>query len=110
MPKIRVQETSLEAYFSLVLPNIRPKQKEVVRVFSENLTMDFTSTEIAEELGWRMNATTPRVYELRGCCKRFPLQRPILIESRRRPCRITGNNAMAWQLNPELKRGGYKIG
>ena len=107
--KTRMQDTSLRAYFSDVLPNINEKQIEILRVFIDNPTMTFTNMELAEDLGWSINRVTPRVYELRGRDKRFPMRDPILIESERRPCRVTKHRAIAWQLNPYWKPGGYKI-
>ena len=107
--KTAMQGTSLRTYFDDVLPEIDGKRREVLRVLIDDQTMDFTNMELAEELVWSINRVTPRVFELRGRDKRFPLRRPILVESRRRRCNVTGTTAIAWQINPELHPGGYKI-
>ena len=107
--KTAMQKTSLDAYFSDVLPSINERQGQVLRVFIDNPAMTFTNMEVARELGWDINRVTPRVYELRGRDKRFPLREPILIESERRICRVTGHRAISWQLNPYWRPGGYKI-
>ena len=107
--KTSMQNTSLRAYFDDVLPNINNRQREVLRVFIDNPTMTFTNMETADDLGWSINRVTGRVYELRGRDKRFPLRRPILVESDRRPCRVTKTKAIAWQINPDWRPGGYKI-
>lgn len=104
-----MQETSLEVYFSNVLPDIGDKQREVLRVFIDNPTMTFTNRELARELRWEINSVTPRVYELRGRDKRFVMEEPILVESEKRPCRIGNRRSIAWQLNPYWQPGGYKI-
>lgn len=119
-----MQDTSLDAYFYTVLPEINAKQLAVLKIFQENPTMDFTNWELSRELKWEINSVVPRVYELRGRDKRFPMAHPILVESQRRPNRIKVYNidgegesltvknnrkAIAWQLNPEVAPGGYKI-
>jgi len=97
-----IQSTSLEVYFGEVLPTLNERQGQVLNVFLENPAMDFTNMELSEELGWSINRVTPRVYELRGEGKHNPLQHnPVLIESRRRPCRVTGRTAIAWAFNPD---------
>ena len=119
----RMQDTSLSVYFREVLPDINEKQLAILRLFQETPTMNFTNWEIHDELGWEINSVTPRVYELRGLDKRFPLVRPILIFSERRANRIkrrspddmrrqkskSTRTAMAWMINPEVRPGGYKI-
>jgi len=98
----QMRGTSLEAYFGEVVPKLSQMQSEVLRVFYDNPTLDLTNMELSEELGWSINRVTPRTYELRGQGKNSPLKpNPILIESRQRPCRVTGNTAWAWSLNPD---------
>lgn len=104
-----MQETSLEVYFSTVLPEIGDKQRAILQVFTANPTMTFTNLELARELRWPINTVTPRVYELRGRDKRFPMVNPILIESKKRPCRIGNRRSIAWKLNPYWMPGGFKI-
>jgi len=97
-----MQSTSLEVYFGEVLPTLNERQGQVLDIFIENPAMDFTNMELAEELGWSINRVTPRVYELRGKGKHNSLQwNPVLVESRRRECRVTGRTAVAWSFNPD---------
>jgi len=103
-----MQPTSLEAYFGEVLPKLTQMQNEVLKIFYENSTLDFTNMELADELGWSINRVTPRVYELRGEGKNNPLKHnPLLIENRRRPCRVTKRTAIAWAFNPDRKRNRW---
>ena len=100
--KTQMQQTSLEVFFLEVLPSLNQRQREVLKVFLENPAMDFTNTEVSVELGWSINRVTPRVYELRGLGKMNPhWANPILVESRRRLCRVTEHKAIAWSLNPD---------
>jgi len=102
MSRTAMQSTSLEVFFGEVLPNLRERQGQVLDIFLENPVLDFTNMELAQELGWSINRVTPRVYELRGKGKHNPLHyNPVLTESRRRECRITGRTAIAWQFNPD---------
>ena len=103
-----IQPTSLEAYFGEVLPTLNERQGQVLNIFLENPAMDFTNMELADELGWSINRVTPRVYELRGEGKNNPLKHnPLLIENRRRPCRVTNRTAIAWAFNPDRKRNRW---
>ena len=103
--KTNMQQTSLETYYGEVLPNLGPKQREIIEIFRDNPGMDFTNNELLEERRLKdpyaeINQVTPRVYELRGKGKNNPFkEHPLLIESRTRPCRETGRTAKAWQLN-----------
>ncbi len=102
--RTNMQSTSLEAYFREVLPSLGERHVQVLNVFTENPTLDFTNSELAEELGWSINRVTPRVYELRGQGPNNKLKwTPILTLSRRRQCNITERKAMAWCLNPNRR-------
>jgi len=108
--KTAIQETSLGAYFSDVLPDLGAKQRAVLRIFTYNPAMTFTNRELARELRWDINTITPRVYELRGEGKNNPLKyNPLIIESEKRLCRIGKRRSIAWQLNPYWRPGGYKL-
>ena len=97
-----MRSTSLEAYFGEVVPKLSQMQSAVLKVFFDNPAMDLTNMEIADDLGWSINRVTGRTYEMRGQGKNNPLKHnPVLIESRQRPCRVTGNTAWAWSLNPD---------
>jgi len=110
MSRTAIQSTSLETYFNYVLPSISERQREALKVFIDNPTMTFTNMELAEnELHWSINRVTGRVHELRGKGKNNPLKNnPILIESKRGPCKVTNYGAIAWQMNPYWRPGGYK--
>lgn len=105
-----MQPTSLLAYFSEVLPDLGDRQMEVLRVFIQNTAMDFTNTELSDELDRPINTITPRVYELRGLGKKNPLKdNPLLVESQTRECKITRRQAKAWAINPDWRSGGFKV-
>lgn len=50
---------------------------------------DLTNMEIARALRIEINRVTPRVLELRA--------KGLVVEGRKRECRITGNTAQAWR-------------
>jgi len=88
-----MQETSLEAYEE-VKPTLGPRQIAVLSVL-ENAP-PLTNTEIAQRLGWSINRVTPRVFELR--------EKDMVRECGRRPCRITGRNAIQWRTTTRKER------
>ena len=108
MPKnTNMQRTSMEAYYREVLPSLGERHAQVLKVFTDNPTMDFTNMELAEELGWSINRVTPRVYELRGKGKKNKHRwNPVLTLSQKRLCCITERKAMAWQFNPNRRMRG----
>lgn len=83
-----VQSTSLHAYHSEVVPTLGDRQRAVYDELekAENLT----NSELAGRLNWPINCITPRVYELREV--------GVVVEDRRRPCRVTGRTAIAWKI------------
>ncbi len=97
-------KTSLMAYFG-EFKQLQEREKDVIRIFRDNQHMDFTNKEILDELRIHepeldINSVTGRVHRLRGKGKNNPYQNhPHLIESIVRPCKITGRNVNAWQLN-----------
>ena len=90
-----MQETSLDIYYTKVLPNLGERQAEVLRVFLDNPFVGWTNMETAEVLGWSINRVTPRVLELR--------KKRLLVLAERRLCNVTGNPAMAWKLKEREK-------
>ena len=102
-----MQRTSLLAYTNEVEPTLQSREREIIKIFRENLTMDFTNRELLKELriedpSREINSVTPRVNRLRGEGKKNPYTlHPHIIESRKRPCRVTRRLAIAWQLNNE---------
>lgn len=83
-----MQTTSLQAY-DKIQPHINNNQEQILNLFYENPYTDFTNMEIAYNLKWSINRITPRVLELRKL--------GLLTESRKRPCTVTKNNAIAWR-------------
>jgi hypothetical protein len=94
-----MQSTSLDVYFNEVEPTLQPREKEVLDIFYENPQMDFTNKELAQELELDTCSITGRVYRLRGLGKSPFKEHPLLIESRKRECRVTKRRSIAWQLN-----------
>jgi len=103
--KTNMQSTSLDAYFSEVYPELGQRQQEIVNIFRDNPSMNFTNNELLEERRLmdpytEINQITPRVYELRGKGKNNPFRdHPMLIESCKRECQVTHRTVIAWQLN-----------
>lgn len=86
-----VADTSLKAYYEKLLPVLGKRQLEVFTVYLNNPNEAFTNMEIAQKLSWSINRVTPRVLELR--------QMQLLTVRERRPCKITGNESMAFKLS-----------
>lgn len=107
----QVQDTSLITYYGEVMESIGSRHKEILGVFGENPNMDFTNAELSEELDLPINSVTPRVYELRGKDKNVPVDKdnPILMESQKRKCLVTGRTAIAWRMNYEYRRDKYRL-
>lgn len=107
----QTQDTSLIAYYGEVMESISNRHRDVLRVFGENPSMDFTNAELAEELNLPINSVTPRVYELRGLDKNVNVDpdNPILVEAQVRKCLVTGRTAKAWRMNYEYRRDKYRL-
>jgi predicted transcriptional regulator len=80
------QPTSRLAY-EKVKPHLTESQLEVLTAIQTKT--DQTNAELAEFMGRRINQITPRTGELEKLGK--------IRVIRRRPCRITGNEARAWE-------------
>jgi len=87
----QVQSTSLEAYFTKVLPNIGRAQAEVYAILEDATQKGFnmTNMELAVVLKWSINRVTPRVLELR--------ELGLVVKVCKRKCGVTENNAFAWK-------------
>lgn len=107
----QTQDTSLITYYGEVMESIGNRHRDILRVFGENPSIDFTNAELADELKLPINSVTPRVYELRGLDKNVPVDpaNPILMESQTRKCLITGRTAKAWRMNYEYRRDQYRL-
>ena len=84
-----IQETSLWAY-TQATQHLGKKQKEVLDAL--RFFPDATNAEIAAHLSWTINRVTPRMFELRS--EEFGT---LVLESRRRRCKVTGGMAWAWK-------------
>jgi len=91
-----VRETSLEVYFSKVLPDLTERQNQVLIPFYENPGKDYTNHEIARYIGLPINCVTGRTQELRGEGKRG-VHPPILRWKNRREDKVTGNMAKSME-------------
>ena len=95
-----IQSTSILAYYSDVLPSLGKRQEIVLEEIlkSENIT----NTEISARLNLPINTITPRVFELR--------EKGLVVEARKRICKITGKTAIAWKFNRffQLENSHYK--
>lgn len=58
-----VTQTSMEAYFNNVKPNLNNKQFLVMEALEEIFPAN--NKELAKHLNWAINSVTPRVLELR---------------------------------------------
>lgn len=87
-----IQETSEEAYRDEIKPTLDLRQEIVLKLFRKMHPTDITNSEIARLLSWQINTVTPRVFELR--------QQGEINLSRKRKCKVTGRNVMAWKLPP----------
>ena len=82
-----VQDTSAQAYYA-VLQTLGYKQEMVYLKLKE--IGNATNNELKQALGWEINTVTPRVNELRKL--------GIVKEGTRRPCRVSGMTAIAWEI------------
>lgn len=86
-----VADTSIAAYHAMG-PRLGVQQNQVVGLLARNVHRDYTRSEIAEATGMRLSSVCGRVAEL--------LERQMLTEGPRRPCRVTGVNAHPLRLAP----------
>ena len=85
-----IQETSQQAYFTEVLPTLADRHQEVLKTLAT--VPDATNSELSRMLGWEINRVTPRVNEL------VNLEKPLIEQAQKRPCKITGRTAIAWRV------------
>lgn len=78
--------TSLQAYFSTVLPSLNKRQREVYEVIKEHGPL--TNEQIASLLNRRINQVTGRTNELEKLGR--------VVVAKRGPCPITGFCAKHW--------------
>ncbi len=86
------QSTSLEAYYSQVVPHLGYSQSKVYRVLEDATRkgFDMTNMELARLLKWSINRVTPRVKELRT--------QGLVVKGQVRKCGVTGNKAIGWKV------------
>jgi len=104
----RVAWTSINAYFGFIEPTLQDREKDILSVFSENTTMNFTNCELGNELNLPDKSITGRTNRLRGLGKNNPYADcPYLVIAETRKCRVTGFTAQAMAINPD-KIGVFK--
>ncbi len=86
-----VADTSIAAYHAM-RPRLGGQQNQVVGFLARNVHRDYTRSELAEATGMRLSSVCGRVAEL--------IERQMLTEGPRRPCRCTGVNAHPLRLAP----------
>ncbi len=83
-----MQQTSLFAYRNEIIPVLGFKQKRVYEALKTK--ENFTNTELAEYLNWKINTITPRIKELRDM--------EIVEDEGKRECLITGRKVLCWKI------------
>lgn len=84
-----VRETSLDAYFGEIEPDLNRRQKIVMAAFFRR-NKPSSDREIADFLGNPINSITPRRNEL--------ADEELVKEAERGPCEITGRKVIKWEL------------
>ena len=101
----RMAWTSLLAYYGGFDKRWQDLEVLVLGVFTENLTLTFTNSEIADDLGMKDNSITGRTNRLRGKDKSgIYKDKPFLVVVEQRECRISGSTAQAMALHPDTFR------
>ncbi len=85
-----IRDTSIRTYLNEIAPTLGARQIAVLEAFEYSTEEDMTNMEISKRIEREINTVTPRVHELR-CLG-------ILVESRKRPCRVTGRMCHAWKV------------
>lgn len=86
-----VADTSIAAYHAMG-PRLGRQQRTILQHMAKHAHRDFTRSELAEATGERLSSICGRSREL--------LERQMLTEGPRRPCRVTGVNAHPLRLAP----------
>lgn len=94
-----MQETSLIAYFGEVINSLGERQRSVLSAFMHK--EDFSNAELAEFLQWPINTVTPRTNEL--------VKRGLVVEGKRRACKVTGRTVIAWKLAEKVCCVSFKV-
>jgi hypothetical protein len=89
-----IQDTSIQAWQKMQekLGYARRQVMIPIRQYPNS-----TNNELGQILDWHINRITGRVNELR---KTKP--RPLVIDGGKRRCKITGNMAHVWRVNPPI--------
>ena len=82
------QDTSLQAYFTEVLPTLSDRHQKVLQILAT--VPNATNSELSRMLGWEINRVTPRIFELR--------EKELVVEAGKRKCKITGRTALVWRV------------
>lgn len=85
------QETSKQAYFGKVVPELGARQEYVLNGLKE--LKSATNLELSVHLELPINATTPRIFELRKL--------GLVREQEKRNCKISSRKAISWEITRE---------
>lgn len=84
-----VQQTSVDVYYSEIIPSLGPMLKKIYRAF-KCARYPVTDREIAYYLGWEINQVTGRRNDL--------LKAGIIEKCEKRICKITKRKVLTWYL------------
>jgi L-alanine-DL-glutamate epimerase-like enolase superfamily enzyme len=88
----QVADTSLDIYFTKVLPHLAASQAIVFHILSDasHNNFDMTDKELSRALHWEINCITGRRDEL--------VKLGLVVLNQKRSCGVTGNRAKSWKV------------
>lgn len=86
-----MQQTSLEAFYNEILPNLSNRHAQVLKCL--RTLGNASNMMIASHLGWSINRVTPRIIELRH------FNPPLVVSTGIYPCKITKRKVHYWRCN-----------
>lgn len=89
---MQTQDTSLNAYHTIVLPRIGSRQRAVFDVLKANGSV--TNSELAKLMCLSINQITPRTNELRKL--------NLVEEAGKRVCKVTGLVVHTWRVKTQI--------
>lgn len=82
------QQTSLQAFYDKIKPELGARQEYVLSGLKQ--LKSATNLELSVHLDLPINATTPRIFELRKL--------GLVREQEKRNCKISSRKAIAWEI------------
>ncbi len=95
----KTQDTQIEAWKNMQ-SKLGYAQRQVMIAIQQY--PNSTNNELAQILDWPINRITGRVNEFRKPDKHGRWARPLVIDGGKRRCKITGNMAHVWRVNPPI--------